>query len=175
MNFKETWDVMTEDGTPTGRTVFRGDNTLKCGEYHLVVHIWIVSSSGNFLIQRRAEDKKLMPGEWAATGGAAISGENSFEAASREVQEELGISSTPNTLKKLARIKRRNSLLDVWVIMTDRPAEELILQESEVSEARWVTKHNLEQMIATGSFHNYGKEYFDTVFNEIENFRRATV
>ncbi len=175
MKFKETWDVLTEEGIPTGKTVFRGDNTLKSGEYHLVVHIWIVSSSGNFLIQRRAEKKKLMPGEWAATGGAAISGEDSFTAASRELEEELGIMSNPNTLKKLARIKRRNSLLDVWFIMTDRPAEELVLQESEVAEARWVTKHNLEQMIASGSFHNYGKEYFDTVFNQIENFRRATV
>jgi len=171
----EKWDILDENGIPTGRTTMRGHCILKSGEYHLVVHIWILSSDGKYLIQRRSDDKKLMPGEWAATGGAAISGENSFAAASRELFEELGIKSNQDTLKKVLRIKRRNSLLDVWVTVSDIPARELTLQQSEVAEAKWITQDNLLEMIKTGKFHNYGKEYFDKVFNKIEDYRGAII
>ena len=94
----ELWDILNDQGVVTGKTAVRGRTVLKNGEYHLVVHIWVVSSDGNFLIQRRSESKKLMPGEWAATGGAAISGENSFTAAKRELFEELSIQSDEKTL-----------------------------------------------------------------------------
>lgn len=171
----EKWDILTADGRPTGKTTLRGHCILKQGEYHLVVHIWIVSHDGRFLIQRRSDNKKLMPGEWAATGGAAVSGEDSFTAARRELFEELGIPSDSNTLKLLSRIKRRNSLLDVWVITTDVSADKLLLQKSEVAEARWVSAEYLHEMIKNGKFHNYGKEYFDTVFNKINDYRGAIV
>lgn len=171
----EKWDILTADGKRTGRTTVRGRCALKNGEYHLVVHIWIISRDGRFLIQRRSDDKKLMPGEWAATGGAAIAGENSFDAASRELFEELGISSDRETLTRLCRIKRRNSLLDIWVITVDTPAEQLTLQKSEVAEAKWIDREEFEKMIADGQFHNYGKEYFETVFKQIEEHRGAVV
>lgn len=171
----EKWDILDENGIPTGKTALRGGNTLKSGEYHLVVHIWIVSSDNKFLIQRRSPNKKLMPGEWAATGGAAVSGEDSFEAASRELYEELGIQSDKTVLKKLLRLKRRNSWLDIWCIECDTPTESLTLQSSEVAEAKWVTAEELNQMIDTGKFHNYGKEYFRNVFEKIDSLRGALV
>lgn len=171
----EIWDILDESGKPTGKTTLRGQGVLKAGEYHLVVHIWIVSSSGNFLIQRRADDKKLMPGEWAATGGAAVSGEDSFAAASRELFEELGIKSDRKSLKKIARIKRRSSLLDVWAIICDIPESKLVLQRSEVAQAKWVTKKELRDMINDGVFHNYGREYFDSIFEKIESLRGAVI
>ena len=171
----ERWDILDENGVPTGKTTVRGGNTLKNGEYHLVVHIWVVSSKGEFLIQRRSPDKKLMPGEWAATGGAAISGESSYAAASRELYEELGIKSNKDTLMKLFRIKRRNSFLDVWFIECDTPSNLLRLQKSEVAEAKWIKLSVLEQMIEKGEFHNYGSEYFDRVFEKIDEFRGALI
>ncbi len=171
----EIWDVLDGNGLKTGKTVARGRCFLKPGEYHLVVHIWIVSSDGRFLLQRRSDNKKLMPGEWAATGGAAISGESSFEAASRELFEELGISSNQQTLRKILRLKRRNSLLDIWMITCDTEAEKLTLQKSEVAEARWVSVDELQKMINDGLFHNYGKDYFEQVLNAINTAKGATV
>ena len=171
----EKWDILDGNGNPTGKVTLRGRGSLLDGEYHLVVHIWIVSSKGKLLIQRRADDKKLMPGEWAATGGAVISGENSYDAAKRELYEELGISSDNRALTKLLRIKRRNSMLDVWAITCDRDAENLSLQKSEVAEAKWVSKTELEEMIASGEFHNYGSEYFENVFEGIEDYRGAII
>ncbi len=171
----EIWDVLDSDGNLTGKTVARGRCFLKPGEYHLVVHIWIVSSNGKLLLQKRSNNKKLMPGEWAATGGAAISGESSFEAARRELFEELGIASDQNSLKKILSLKRRNSFLDIWMIISDLSESELKLQESEVAEARWVTKQELESMIKKGIFHNYGKDYFKRVFAEIDINKGVTV
>ena len=161
---KEIWDIFNEKGVLTGKTTVRGRGFLKPGEYHLVVHIWVVSGDGRYLIQRRSENKKLMPGEWAATGGAAISGEDSFTAAKRELFEELIINSTAKTLNKIFRLKRRNSLLDVWLIKAEPSVESLTLQESEVAEVKWVTKPELQQMIKSGRFHNYGREYFQKLF-----------
>lgn len=171
----EKWDIIDENGNRTGKTTLRGKNSFKTGEYHLVVHIWIVSHDGRILIQRRSDEKKLMPGEWAATGGAAISGEDSFTAARRELFEELGIKTDETSLKKAIRIKKRNSLLDVWLTVCNTPAEELTLQESEVAEAKWVSCDELNEMIDDGRFHNYGKEYFMQVFEKIDMFIGAVV
>ncbi len=171
----EIWDILNEKGCLTGKTAIRGIGALKPGEYHLVVHIWVVSDDGKILIQQRSQAKKLMPGEWAATGGAAISGEDSYKAASRELFEELGIASTPETLNKIFRIKRRNSLLDVWTINCNTPVSKLTLQESEVASAKWVTLPELKAMIRKGEFHNYGKEYFDKLFSVITRLQGATV
>ncbi len=167
----EKWDILDENGKLTGKKAVRGSSILKRGEFHLVVHIWILSSDNKILVQRRADDKKLMPGEWAATGGAAISGEDSFTAAKRELFEELGIKSDENSLKRLFRVKRRNSFLDVWFIETDIKIDELKLQKTEVAEAKWVTKAELEDMIKNGKYHNYGNDYFSRVFEKIDTFK----
>ena len=118
---------------------------------------------------------RFKPGEWAATGGAAVAGEDAFTAATRELYEELGIRSDRDNLMWLTRIKRRNSLLDVWVITSDVDEDSLTLQKSEVAEAKWVTRTELEEMIENGGFHNYGWEYFDNVFEKIDDHRGATV
>ena len=171
----EKWDILDEYGHRTGRTTLRGGAKLKPGEYHLVVHIWIIADNGNFLLQRRSDNKKLMPGEWAATGGAAISGEDSFTAAKRELFEELGIPIEDGNFMKLCRFKRRNSLLDVWVVTFNSNIAELKLQKNEVAEVKWVTASELGSMIENGQFHNYGNEYFDTLFEEIDNYRGTFV
>lgn len=159
----ELWDIITADGTPTGRTMVRGANTLKSGEYHLVVHIWPLNDYGSILIQKRTKTKKLMPGQWAATGGAAIAGETSKQAAARELFEELGIKADDSELCFVKRIKKHNSLLDVWMVKTTAKAPELKLQKSEVEAAKWVSLDTLNAMVENGEFHNYGTDYFQLV------------
>ena len=161
----EKWDILNAQGTPTGKTVVRGRTFLRPGEYHLVVHIWIVSSKGELLIQKRRKEKKLMPGEWAATGGSAFSGESSLSAAKRELAEELGIKARESELRFIKRIKRRNSLVDVWFTMCDTPAENLTLQKGEVALARWVDTKTFSEMVEKGKFHNYGKDYFTLILD----------
>lgn len=166
----EKWDILNSFGEVVGKTAVRGETPLKFGEYHLVVHIWVISSDGKFLIQRRSKEKKLMPGEWAATGGSAICGETSFCAAYRELIEELGIRLNARKSKCMSRIKKRNAFVDLWFTKSDVDASSLMLQKSEVSQAKWATRQELINMIKNGEFHNYGKEYFDTVFSCAEGF-----
>lgn len=168
----ERWDIFNKEGRPTGRTVSRGRLILRRGEYHLVVHIWTVDRKGNVLIQRRSEEKPLMPGEWAATGGAAIAGETSVCAAVRELSEEMDISKSEEELKLVDRIIRRNSLLDIYITTTQADPKGLRLQKGEVAEAKWVSLSKLRQMVEAGEFHNYGKDYFDIVFAAIEKEKR---
>ena len=167
----EIWDIMNENGKITGKTAVRGRTILRHGEYHLVVHIWVMSSSGDFLIQRRSEKRRLMPGEWASTGGSAISGESSLTAAARELQEELGICAPKGTLKFMGRLKRRNSFLDVWFIKCDADISRLRLQKSEVAEVKWVSPEELKTMIEERRYHNYGREYFKAVFEYAQKLR----
>lgn len=171
----ELWDVFDSLGNPTGKKIARGTGILKPGEFHLVVHIWVVSSDGRVLIQRRSDERKLMPGEWAATGGAAIAGESSFQAAKRELFEELGIKTDKESLVKLLRLKRKNSFLDVWITTKDIEVSELVLQKSEVGAAKWITMPELQKMIKNGEYHNYGEHYFDSVFEKIEDYRGTFV
>lgn len=161
----EVWDILDRYGNPTGKTVIRGKRGLMKGEYHLVVHIWVIDKNGNFLIQRRSDDRPLMPGEWAATGGSAFSNESSCHAAQRELGEELGLVLDENRFTLAKRMLRRFSITDVWAVRCDADISKLVLQSDEVSQVKWASPEQLRQMIKNGEFHNYGKDYFDLVFS----------
>ncbi len=163
-NYMEVWDILDRNGQPIGKTVERRRVCLAKGEYHLVVHIWVLGSDGRVLIQRRSFDKPLMPGEWAAIGGSAVSGETAEVAACRELCEEMGIEASESELKLIKHMVRKNSILNIFLVCKTLPVSELKLQAEEVSEAKWVHRNKLRQMIKNGEFHNYGKEYFEAVF-----------
>jgi 8-oxo-dGTP pyrophosphatase MutT (NUDIX family) len=106
-----------------------------------------------------------MPGEWAATGGSVRSGEESRAAAIRELQEELGICVRENEIHFSTRLTRKNSFVDIWFATVDAEISALVLQKEEVQEAKWVSEEELKAMIENNQFHNYGLEYFDTIFS----------
>ncbi len=159
----ERWDLRDGEGNLIGKTMKRGE-PLRPGQYHLVVHIWVVDSRGRLLIQRRAPHLRLMPGVWAATGGSAVAGEDSHAAAARELYEELGIRTVEGELEYAGRIRRRNSFTDIWILRRDVPLASLRLQKEEVAQAKWVTRGELLEMIASRAFHHYGRAYFEKVF-----------
>lgn len=164
----ELWDILDHSGKFTGRKVIRGQRRLNPNEYHLVVHIWPYDNNGRLLIQRRSQKRKLMPGEWAATGGSAVSGEESRVAAQRELSEELGIDLPAENLVLARRLKRKNSFLDVWFIKVDVNIEKLNLQREEVSAVRWIGGNQLKYLVKQGRYHNYGREYFELVTNTLQ-------
>ena len=162
----EQWDLMDAEGNRTGQTIVRGER-LQAGQYHLVVHIWVVDSHGRLLIQKRAADLRLMPNTWAATGGSAVSGEDSATAARRELAEELGILAYPQELHYMGRLRRRNSHCDMWLLRSDVPVTQLHLQKEEVARANWVTWDRLMEMVRQRRFHNYGHPYFQWLYEHI--------
>jgi isopentenyldiphosphate isomerase len=154
----ELWDILDEDGNMTGRTIERGQ-LLKDGEYHLVVHVWIRNSKGEYLIQRRSDKLKQWPGIWAVAGGSAVAGENSLAAALREVREELGIKFEPDMLKKVTRVKRKNVLSDLWLVNCDVGLDEIRMNKEEVSEVKYAGLDEIQKMIRSNEFINFGEDY----------------
>lgn len=136
----ELWDILDQDGNQTGRVVERG-KPIKKGEYHLVVFVWIKNRDGQFLISRRSGNKSGAH-KWEIAGGAAITGENSLQSALREVKEELGINlkAEKGTLLKRLKFETDHSWFgDIWIFNHDIKISDLVLQEEEVSEAKWAT------------------------------------
>ena len=164
----EKWTLLDEKGNPTGRTLTRGER-LPAGQYHLVVHIWVVGPDGRLLIQRRAAHLRLMPGLWAATGGSAVAGEPSRVAARRELREELGIFAEADAFVELGRLRRRSSFCDLWLLRQGVDETTLTLQAEEVAEVKWVSWDELMAMAERREFHHYGKEYFSFLHEGIRN------
>lgn len=162
----ELWDVYDHCFQKTGKIHERG-NPLAPGDYHLVVAVYPVNSSGQILIQKRNPDLKLMPGIWAATGGSAIRGEDAWAACRRELKEEIGLTATKENAEMVAVFKRIDSYNTIWVVHTDVKAEELVLQKEEVADVKWVSIPELKAMAREGTFHYY--RYLDWLTDYISN------
>lgn len=57
---EEHFDVLHEDGTPKGYTKARS-LVHRDGDWHRTTHIWVLSSDGRVLIQKRSADKDTFP------------------------------------------------------------------------------------------------------------------
>ncbi len=149
---QEKWDLYDKNGNLLERKANRGEKLL-FGEYHLVVNAWIVNDNNEFLITRRSA-KKSHPLMWECTGGSALSGEKSEEAAIREVKEELGITVKEGIL--IGRTRRyypnRPDILDVWLFHSNVDINEIKVQEEEVCEAKWASVDEIKRIYNEGSF-----------------------
>ena len=160
----ELWDVYDIDRLKTGETVRRGDK-MKPGQYHTVVHVCIFNSCGKMLIQRRSADKKGWPGYWdVSVGGSALAGENSREAAQREVAEELGVKISLEGRRPNLTVNFFPGFDDVYLLLGDVDINSLKLQEEEVSDARYASKDEIIEMIRGGEFIPCPESYISYLF-----------
>ena len=156
----EVWDVYDEHGRSIpGRCAIRGAHDLNPGEYHLVVSVWVINSLGQVVISKRQKGKTY-EGMWECTGGCAIKGENSLAAALRETKEELGISLDSKKGELFIRYLRNypigsSAICDVWIFRQDVSYDKLVLQPSEVSDARIVGRDEIEKLAKKGNFIQY--------------------
>ncbi|MFD5865266.1 NUDIX domain-containing protein [Agromyces sp. NPDC127015] len=90
-----------------------------------------------------AAQKQEFPLAWEFSGGSALAGETSREAASRELREETGLEL--DALELVGRFAEASALLDFYVTSIEVPGMELVLQVSEVAAAEWVTVAEVER------------------------------
>ena len=145
----ELWDLLNEDGMPIGATHVRGEK-LPHGAYHRVVEIFTLNAAGELLVTKRAPEKKPYPNMWEITGGAVVAGEDSLDAARRELREETGIAVDSGELELLLTHRSKSAFVDIYLAQKDIPAEELTMQPGETTAARWVTLDEFERMIGDG-------------------------
>ncbi|UOQ87170.1 NUDIX hydrolase [Gracilibacillus salinarum] len=142
----EIWDIYDQNRKRTGRTHKRG-LPMADGDYHIVVSVWIINENGDILLTKRHPDKSH-PNLWEGTGGSILAGENSLEGALREVKEEIGV---PLSKKngKLVKSTRRDGFHDFkddWLFAENVDIRDVVLQEEEVVDIKWVTRKELKAM-----------------------------
>ncbi len=145
----ELWDIYDENRNLTGRTHRRGD-ALQPGDYHLVVHVWIQNSKGNFLLTKRTPNKHF-PNMWEATGGSALVGDTSLDAALREVLEETGLSLDPGKGSCLLSYRREDNFSDIWLFRQEFDLSEIVFQEGETCGAMYASKAEVLAMRDEGT------------------------
>jgi len=152
----ELWDLYTEDRAPTGKTHIRGEEIPE-GYYHLVVHVWIKNSKGQYLISQRSASRPFSALMWECVGGSVLAGENSLEGAVREVKEEVGLDLDPASGKLVRSVTGRvhrgvkfRDILDVWVFPYDGPLSLENATTDEVAQVQWMTPAQIRRLLESG-------------------------
>lgn len=163
---EEFWDIYTKDREKTGRLHRRGDE-MKEGEFHIVVHVCIFNSRNQLLIQHRQPFKRGWPNMWDLTaGGSALQGENSRQAAEREVFEEIGLKLDLSDVRADFSIGFDEGFDDYYLLEREVDLSQLCLQEEEVQEVRWVDREEVLAMQKQGTMIPYW--FLDRLF-EVRN------
>lgn len=141
----ELVDVLDNRNEYTGS--IKGRKELSEGEFRNLVHIWIINSKGEFLLQKRSKLKKHFPNKWSVTSGCTLSKESLVETCRRECKEELNVEIDINNLEYEMTFKKDPVIVNVFVLRQDVDIRNVVLQEEEVSDIKFMTKDEIVKLI----------------------------
>lgn len=162
-------DVLDENGKKLN--IVRNLRLIyELANWHRSVHVWVLNSKNELLIQKRALTKETFPGLWAISiAGHVRSGEESLDAAIREIKEEISLDIDTNKLKYLFSIKRSqpykdrtlNVHDDIYILNVDLDVSTLAIQKEELSELKFINYKEYEQLLKNNdpSFVPYSEEH----------------
>ena len=158
----ELWDLYTRDRQPTGETHIRGEK-LPPERYHLVVHVWIRNSRGEWLISQRATSRPTFPLKWECVGGSVTAGEDSLTGAIREAKEEVGVDLDPAQGKLVNTTVREHfqDIKDDWLFPYDGPIDLRNATTNEVADMRWMTVTEIHALYDAGELVHTLAYFFD--------------
>lgn len=163
----EIWDLYNENRELIGRDHVRGEQ-LPIDCYHLVVHVWIRNSKGEYLISQRAANRPTHPLMWECVGGSVLKGEDSLLGAIREAKEEVGVDLLPKNGRVLFTKTRKiidgkifNDILDVWLFEYDGEADLSEATTDEVAQVVWMNRSQIRELFDEKKFVDT-LEYFFT-------------
>jgi isopentenyldiphosphate isomerase len=91
MESEERLEIVNYKGVVIGhalRSEIHGNPSMM----HRVVHVLVLNSNGDILLQKRSQNKDVAPGKWdTSVGGHVGIGENLLTSSLREMHEELGV------------------------------------------------------------------------------------
>lgn len=161
----EFWDVYDQYRKKTGKVIERGQPLGK-DDYHLVVHVVIFNSKGEMLIQQRQSFKEGWPNMWDITvGGSALQGENSQQAAARELFEEISIVYDFKRIRPTITTNHAYGFNDIYILELDLDLHTLTLQYEEVQDVKWATKEEILSLITDHRFIPYYPSFIDLIFD----------
>ncbi len=167
----EYLDILDENGNKTGESKSRKEVHSQ-GYWHKGVHIWIINSKKELLVQRRSANKDVYPNKlYISVAGHPVSGEEEIESIKREFLEEIGIELDTSKLEYLFTFSQEviendgkfldNQFYDVYLIELDLDISKLQLQKEEVSEIKNINYKKFEEMIKSNNrdIVNHPKEW----------------
>ncbi len=149
----EFFDVIDENEKIIGRA--SRDECHAKGFLHRAVHVIILNSKGEILLQKRSMKKDLYKGWWVdAASGHVDSGETYEETAKREIQEELGIDVG---IEKLFKVRKKyvgegyvdNEIVAVYLGYSDGPFR---FDKDEVEFVKFFPPKIVLKMLKTEKF-----------------------
>ena len=170
---EEIWDVYDVNRRRTGKTVIR-EKSWGFEKYHLIVHVCVFHPDGRMLIQKRAHEKKAWPDLWEiSAGGSALAGEESWQAAEREVFEELGLKLNLRDVRPHLSINYERGFDDFYTVIRDVNLDQLVLQKEEVAEVKWASLQEVRQMETDGMFVPYFSGLIELLWQIRDNYDGA--
>lgn len=125
----ELFDVVNEDGTPTGIVKRRAD-VHRDGDWHRAIHVWVCGIHGGepfLLLNLRGRHKDTWPERLDVTVGGHLAAGEDIDQAFREIEEEIGIAADPARLHFLETRKAyglvERELQEVFLYRDDRPLD----------------------------------------------------
>lgn len=150
----EEWDIYNKDLEKTGKTCIRGQYKLQENEYHLVVHVWILTRDGKILLTQRSREKETNPLKWEGPGGSVIKGETPVEGAKREILEEIGLDISKENFCLFKQERREKNFNDFffayYVVVDESIIDEVKFLDNEVVNKKWVTIGEFNKMFENG-------------------------
>jgi len=168
----EMWDIYDRDRVKTGKTISRAEK-LPEGSYHIVVHILIMNSKNEMLIQKRTLTKDKWPGRWdISIGGSIVAGEDSRIGAIRESKEEIGYDVNLENVRPAITFNFERGFDDYYIILDDVDINTLKLQEEEVDEVKWASREEVIEMIKNNEFVNHHISFMNLMFDLADEMRK---
>ncbi|MEM9833021.1 MAG: NUDIX domain-containing protein [Bacteroidota bacterium] len=161
----EEWDLYDKHRVKTGKVVKRGD-IFNPDEFHLVIHVCIINSNNQLLIQQRQPFKEGWANMWDLTvGGSAHAGETSNQAAERELFEEIGYKADLSTARPAFTVNFSRGFDDYYIVQSDINLATLRLQEAEVQSVKWAYRDEIIKLIGIEEFIPYHLSVIHMIFD----------
>lgn len=117
--------------------------------FHRAVHVFVFNRKGEIFIQKRSLNKDTAPGKWVSScSGHVDAGEYYYEAARRELGEEISLFNPENLSRVLVERPRPETGFEHVHLF--RCFSEAIskLHPLEISQGRWIQPENLRRWMS---------------------------
>ena len=140
----------------------------KEGRWHRSVHVWVVNSKNEILLQYRSKEKSVYPSTWDCSfAGHVGAGESTLNALLREGKEELGLAVDTDKLTYILTNREvlpygtvhNNELADIYILRQDVDLSQSVLQREEVAAAKFFSLEEFFAMAKTDALVPHTLEY----------------
>lgn len=126
----------------------------KDGDLHYTVHVYILNSKNEILLQKRNKNKETYPGLWAiSTAGHVRSGETPLNACIRELKEELNQDIEAFELEPVVSLRRQekingnniNAIDKIYLLRKD--LSNIKIQKNELSSIKYMNYLDYKEVL----------------------------